>query len=258
MINTGLRYVEIGVADLDRSREFYTGLLGLAEGRTEQDAAGHPVGWLESRTGAVKLVEVGADGRPSEWQRDDLQCGIRHFGLKVRDVDGWADRLARAGVEFAMQPFDAFGGVRIVFFFDPDGAYLELVQGYVQHNELWSERLAQLEIDGDDGWDGRPRFDHVAITVPDLEAALACYRDQLGFSVVGQLVRPDDDRGFLITNLRAGGGTLEVFSYAEPTHGRTGGGEPDRLGLRAVGIRGDGVPEGSISGSGDVPVEVAP
>ena len=258
----GMSYVEIGVSDLGRSEEFYAGLLGLPARAAGEDADGRRVRWLgadeESDAGAVKLVELGSAARPTAWDRSDLQCGIRHFGLKVRDIDATVDRLAAAGVDIAVKPFDAFGGVRIAFFFDPDGTYLEFVEGYVQHNNLWSAELAQSEVDSYDGWDGTPRFDHVALTVPDLDEALGFYRDRLGFGVVGQLVRPEDERGFLITNLRRGAGVLEVFTFAPPTHRRDEDGAPDRLGIRAVGVR---VPAaqaetGRLVGPGDVPIDV--
>ncbi|WP_163513483.1 VOC family protein [Fodinicola acaciae] len=245
-----LTHIEIGVRDLDRSTEFYSGLLTFPPAETSTDHAGHRVQTLGTGPGVIRLVEVG-DGLPNNWQRDDLQLGIRHFGMKVADVDGWSARLAKAGVPFAAEPFDAFGGVRISFFFDPDGAYLEFVQGYVQHNNLFSAQLAQAEIDADRDWDGHPRFDHVAVTVPDLAEALAYYADGLGFDRIGQLVRPEDERGFLITNLRAGPGVLEVFTYGEPTHHRDGVGEPDRLGLRAIGVSTDR----TEVGPGDVPVK---
>ncbi len=263
-----LSYVEIGVSDLDRSREFYSGLLELPEhtgGVTDQ--AGTPGRQCLLGTpdfGVVRLVEVGPGGRPSGWERDDLQCGIRHFGLKVRGIDGWVERLRAAGVEFATEPFDAFGKVRIAFFFDPDGAYLELVDGYVHHTETWTPELAEAEVAGDADWDGRPRFDHVAVTVPDVDEALGFYRDRLGFGVVGRQVRPDDPRGYLITNLRGESGTFEVFSYSVPTHARDSVGGADRLGIRAVGVRFgesgtltvDTARDGQVVGSGDVPVHL--
>lgn len=249
-----MSFLEIGVSDLGRAEEFYSGLLGFTPGEATTDAEGHAVKWLAG--GKLKLVEVGAEGQPSGWDRDDRQCGIRHFGMKVADVDTWAARLAAAGVEFARKPFDAFGGVRICFFFDPDGAYLEFVQGYVQHTNLWSAALARAELDDDAGWDGAPRFDHVAITAPDLDEALAYYRDELGFGGVGQLVRPDDERGFLITNLRAAApATLEMFTFGAPTLRRDGVGEPDRLGLRAIGVH---PPVEPTVGPGDVPVRSGP
>jgi catechol 2,3-dioxygenase-like lactoylglutathione lyase family enzyme len=146
--------------------------------------------------------------------------------------------------------------VRIAFFADPDGGCLELVQGYVQHNNLWSAELARREVDGDRDWDGTPRFDHVAITVPDIAEAMRFYSDGLGFGGIGQLVRDGDENGFLITNLRAGDTTtLEVFSFDTPTSDRPGTGETDRLGLRAIRIRGTG-PQPPEAGPGDVPLGV--
>jgi catechol 2,3-dioxygenase-like lactoylglutathione lyase family enzyme len=255
----GMAYVEIGVTDLDRSEEFYAGLLGLPGGTSGTGADGRRVRWLgpgEPGAGRVKLVELGPGAEPTAWDRDDLQRGIRHFGLKVRDIDATAARLRDAGVEFAVEPFDAFGGVRIAFFFDPDGSYLEFVQGHVQHNNLWSAELAEQEVAAYRDWDGTPRFDHVAVTVPDLDEAFGYYRDQLDFGVVGQLVRDDDQRGFLITNLRGGAGTLEVFTYTPPTHSRHAD-ATDRLGIRAIGVRvPDGHPTGRVVGPGDVPLDL--
>jgi catechol 2,3-dioxygenase-like lactoylglutathione lyase family enzyme len=258
---SGMSYVEIGVADLDRSEEFYAGLLGLTAFEQTEDAAGRSVRSLGSgtpaRPGRVNLVELGPGARATSWDRDDLQRGIRHFGLKVRDIDAAVGRLADAGVEIAAGPFDAFGGLRIAFFFDPDGSYLEFVQGFVQHNNVWSEGLAAEEVTAYEDWDGTPRFDHVAVTVPDLDEALDVYRDQLGFGVVGQLVRPEDERGFLITNLRAGAGTLEVFTYGVATHPREGDAwADDRLGIRRVGVEAHaGAGAGAVVGPGDVPIE---
>jgi catechol 2,3-dioxygenase-like lactoylglutathione lyase family enzyme len=243
--------VELGVSDLDRSVEFYRDLLGFPVRESTVDSSGHRVTTLGSGP-LIRLVEVGPGGRKSEWDADDVQCGMRHFGMKVADVDEWTARLKAQGVPFELEPFDAFGDVRIAFFFDPDGAYLEFVQGYVRHNTLWSAPLAQQEVDGDAGWDGTPRFDHIAVTVPDLDEALAYYGDRLGFGGIGQLVQPQDERGFLITNLRAGPTTtLEVFTFGVPTVRRTGGGEPDRLGLRAIGVQGVDVDQ---VGTGDVPL----
>jgi catechol 2,3-dioxygenase-like lactoylglutathione lyase family enzyme len=246
-----MSYVEIGVSSLDRSGAFYSTLLGFPAGKTSQDESGHRVLHLGPAEAEIRLVELGAAARPTDWDLDDLQRGIRHFGMKVADIDSWAGKLARADVEFALEPLDAFGDVRIAFFFDPDGAYLELVQGYVQHTNLWSAALAQAEVDGDADWDGTPRFDHVAITVPDLDEALAFYAGGLGFGRIGQLVRPGDERGFGIANLRAGPGVLEVFTYDEPTYDRDGTDEPDRLGLRAIGISG----RETLLGPGNVPLK---
>jgi len=228
-----MTYLEIGVSHLDRALELYAGLLGLPVTESTVDADGHPVAVLGNGP-ALRLVEVGPEGTPSGWDPDDRQCGIRHFGMKVADVDAWTRRLKAAGLTFALDPVDAFGDVRIAFFFDPDGTYLELVQGYVQHNNLWSHVLAQQEIDADQEWDGNPRFDHIAVTVPELAESIDHYAS-FGFEGVGQLVQPTEPRGFLITNVRRGPVTLELFTFTAPTFaGPTA--SPTGLGLRAIGL----------------------
>ncbi|MGH8882580.1 MAG: VOC family protein, partial [Stackebrandtia sp.] len=205
-----IAYIELGVSDLDRSLELYSGLRGFPVIESTVDSNGHRISALGPGPAVLRLVELPA-GRPTDWHPDDRQCGIRHFGMKVADIDAWTARLKSAGIPFAVDPIDAFGGVRIAFFFDPDGAYLELVQGYVQHNNLWSAELAQQELDADHTWDGSPRFDHIAITVPDLPTSLTLYT-ALGLTPIGQLIHPQEPRGFLITNLRATPATLEIFT----------------------------------------------
>jgi catechol 2,3-dioxygenase-like lactoylglutathione lyase family enzyme len=249
-----IAWVEIGVRDLDRSLELYSGLLGFPH---QVHGDGRRVAELDGGAGVVRLVEIGPTGRPDSWIPDNRQLGIRHFGMKVAEIDPWADRLSAAGFVPYLGPFDAFGGVRILFFTDPDGACLELVQGYVQHNDLWSAALARREVDGDRGWDGTPRFDHIAITVPDIDEAVRTYSHGLGFGGIGRLVRDEDPTGFLITNLRAGDRTtLEMFSFEDPVSDRPGAGHPDQLGLRAIGIRGDG-PDLPPLGPGTVPLRTA-
>ncbi len=230
-----MSHVEIGVRDLTRSQEFYGGLLGFTP--VAADSGGDTL-VMQAGAARVKLVEIGPGGTPSGWAGDDLQCGFRHFGLKVDEVDSRLAKLVEAGVEIRLQPLDAFGGVRITFFADPDGAHLEFVSGPLQYQPLWSAELAaEEEASLGAGWDGEPRFDHVAVTVSDLDRALAYYRDTLGIPVVGQLdQRAADERGFLITYFRAGSTVIEVFSFDSDTVPSPWQPEPDLLGIRAIGI----------------------
>lgn len=245
-----LTYLELGVSHLDRALELYSGLLGFPVAKSTMDTNGRRFATLG--TGPfLRLVELGPHAQPSPWEPDDRQLGLRHFGMKVADIDIWTHRLKSAGITFALDPTDAFGNVRIAFFFDPDGTYLELVQGYVHHNNLISPTLAQQEIDADRDWDGSPRFDHIAITVPNLPKALTFYSN-LGFAPVGQLIQPTEPRGFLITNLRATPATLELFSFTAPTFPRPT--TPPRLGLRSIGLTTLAAPS---LGPGDVPLNPA-
>jgi catechol 2,3-dioxygenase-like lactoylglutathione lyase family enzyme len=160
--------------------------------------------------------------------------GFRHIGFKVTDLDDRVAALHDAGVVFHLEPFDASGGVRIAFFYDPDGVLLEFVQGDLQYHRVWDADLVAEERALTPP--ATPRFDHVAVTVPRLNETVAFYRDALGFALAGQLIRDDDPRGFAITYLHASGTVLEVFSYdadKEPTPW-----SPDsaQLGFHAVGF----------------------
>jgi catechol 2,3-dioxygenase-like lactoylglutathione lyase family enzyme len=227
----GIEYVEVAVTDLERSARWYEELLRF------RPLGGAPDGerWLDAGAGVIRLVGVGARAKPSGWVPDDLQRGVRHIGLKVADVDSHAERLRAADVAFSVEPTDATGGVRLAFFLDPDGTLLEFVAGAVRHHRTWSPELAAIEEATLPGPDDPPRFDHVAVTVADLDATLRFYRKTLGLEVVGQLFF-EDARDFVITNLKAGHGVIEVFSYGAPTSANPWTPDPDRLGVRAIGI----------------------
>jgi catechol 2,3-dioxygenase-like lactoylglutathione lyase family enzyme len=229
----GIEYVELAVTDLERSARWYEGLLRF------RPVPGAPEGerWLDAGPAVLRLVAASAVAQPSGWVADDLQRGVRHIGLKVADVDAHAERLRAAGVQFTVEPREATGGVRLAFFVDPDGTLLEFVARAVQHHRTWSEELAALEEAGLPGPDDPPRFDHVAVTVGDLDATLRFYRETLGFEVVGQLFF-EDDRDFVITNLKGAAGVFEVFSYGVSTTANPWTPDGNRLGVRAIGVGG--------------------
>jgi catechol 2,3-dioxygenase-like lactoylglutathione lyase family enzyme len=205
--------VEIGCRDLGRSLDFYQDLLGfqpLADAPRSDDRSR----LLSRGTVVLELAEVGAEGNQGGWVNDDLQGGIRHLGMKVADVDQQIRRLERSGVTVLSQPLDVLGDVRIAFFLDPDGARLEFIQGNLSYQEISSPELAAAEAAQVAG--PQPRFDHVAVTVSDLPAALAFWRDRFGFEVIGSIRHHGDPRGFLMTYLQAGQAVLEVFSFDQP------------------------------------------
>ena len=247
----GIEFVEIVCADVDASAQWYSELLGM------KPVEGAPPGALWLDAGAVVLRLVGATPatQASEWDPDDLQTGIRHLGFKVADVDAHAERLRDAGVTFTVDPKDATGAVRIAFFLDPDGNRLELVEGALEYHRTWSPELAERERAALPGTDDPPRFDHVAITVADLDASLQLYRDVLDFDVVGQLLY-DDPRGFMITYLKAGAAGLELFSWTAPTTENPLTSGTEQLGFRAIGIGADGDVPSSVEEPDGVPLQI--
>ncbi len=231
--------VDLAVRDLDRSVEFYRGALDLAalpvttaptvdgSGRTARTAV------LSAGSTLLRLTER-PDAVDSEWVPDDLQRGFRHVGFQVSDIDERAARIRDGGATFRMQPTDAYGGVRICFFYDPDGTLLELISGQLAYDRIVEQQLVDAERARP--VPGKPRFDHVAVTVDDLESAAQRYSDALGFAVAGQLLRDDDPRGFVITYLHAGDTVLEVFTYTDPKTASPWQAEPVTAGFRDIAV----------------------
>jgi catechol 2,3-dioxygenase-like lactoylglutathione lyase family enzyme len=201
--------VRLGSRDLDRSAAFYVDLLGF-----DEVASAPGTRCFASGAARILVTEVGPGGDLGGWVDDDLQGGIRHFGMKVGDVDARIRDLAAAGVTVLSPPADVLGGVRIAFFLDPDGARLEFVQGSLDYQHVYAPDLAAAEALVAPG--ERPRFDHVAVTVEDLPAAL----DRFPFRVIGEIRHHGDPRGFLMTYLQAGAAVLEVFSFDVPVRPR--------------------------------------
>ena len=225
--------VDLVVRDLNRSVDFYTRQLGLpdatvsADERTAVLPAGPAVLRLHEAPGA-------SDGG---WVPDDLQRGFRHIGFVVSDIDERAAALRAQGVRFRMDPKDAHGNVRIAFFYDPNGVLLEFIQGELSYDRVHDEELVRAARAA--AAPVTPRFDHVAVTVSDLDRTVKCYEAGLGFGVAGQLVRDDDPRGFLITYLHAGQTVLEVFTYTVPTQDSPWQPGPPTAGFRDVAFSGN-------------------
>ncbi|TDW22761.1 VOC family protein [Kribbella kalugense] len=201
-----IKNVVVNCTDVARSVEFYTRFLEL-------EVVGEPTperAVLDAVTATVELRAVGNGRDASTWSPDDLQKGFRHVGFKVDRIDERAGVLKDGGVEFKLDPLDAEGNVRICFFYDPDGTLLEMIQGDLQYAEV-------LDADGVAreralGVPSRPRFDHVAVTIED-RATTSAFYDRYGFSFIGTIEQPHDQRGFHIGYLKGGDTVLEVFTY---------------------------------------------
>ncbi|SDU93172.1 Catechol-2,3-dioxygenase [Microlunatus sagamiharensis] len=231
--------VIINATDVRRSADFYTTHL---EAQVVESGDDRVV--LDVVTARIELRATPADGPASTWVPDDQRRGFRHVGFKVDRVDPRAAALKAAGVPFHLDPLDAEGGVRICFFYDPDGTLLELVEGDLQYVEVLDADLVAAERAL--GVPDRPRFDHVAVTVADRGATDAFYAP-LGFGFMGTIEQPHDPRGFHIGYLKSGPTVLEVFTYDAGTRGRTP--QPDVPGFAAAEVAGlDGPrPDGAVA-----------
>jgi catechol 2,3-dioxygenase-like lactoylglutathione lyase family enzyme len=111
MIRTGkLHHTSIRIRDLERSRKFYEGLLGMK--LAPRPDLGFPGVWYALGEGQLHLIEIpkmGAGIDPSD----------PHFALEIEDFEGSKRALEGAGVDYVELP----GGI---WFRDPDGYVVEL------------------------------------------------------------------------------------------------------------------------------------
>jgi catechol 2,3-dioxygenase-like lactoylglutathione lyase family enzyme len=196
--------VLINVADISRSVDFYTRHLGAEVVEEDDDSA-----VLDVVTAVIRLARIDS-AETSTFDPDDLQAGFRHVGFKVADLDARVADLHAAGVPFQLEPIHAEGDVRITFFYDPDGTLLELVEGPLQYHEVYDREA--VDQDWGLGTPDRPRFDHVAETVSDIETTKE-YFGGVSYRLMAGLHQPSDPRGFEINFLRDGDTSLEIFTY---------------------------------------------
>lgn len=140
----GIDHAGITVRSLEQSLAFYRDLLGLRviEISTTSEDISHIVGIPGARIKAadldagegrvLELLEYVASGGDVVRQRPNGP-GCPHVALRVRDLPGVLQRLARAGYVPDGKPTTITGaiaweGATVVYLRDPDGAIIELIQ----------------------------------------------------------------------------------------------------------------------------------
>lgn len=124
---SGIHHVAIIVSDYEKSKHFYTSILGLhvvAENyRHARDSYK-----LDLQLPDGSQLEVfsfpDAPQRPSYPEAQ----GLRHLAFTVASVDDYTAYLVSRGVSVEPIRVDEFTGRRFTFFSDPDGLPLELYQ----------------------------------------------------------------------------------------------------------------------------------
>ncbi|MBL9030943.1 MAG: VOC family protein [Phycisphaerae bacterium] len=233
--------VSIVVDDLDRAREFYTGVLGFAAD-TEVELVGDA---LERSTGVfgararvsglrlgeerVELIDyLAPEGRayPADSRSNDRW--FQHVAIVVSDMDRAYAHLRAHRVRHASSGPQALpawntgtAGIKAFYFKDPDGHVLEVIWFPPGKGDpRWQRPTDRLFLG----------IDHTAIAVADTEASLGFYRDTLGLRVAGGSENFGSEQERLnnvfgarvrITTLRAAAGPgVELLEYLAPSDGR--------------------------------------
>jgi uncharacterized protein len=119
-------HIAFPVHDLGAARTFYGGLLGCPEGRSSEQ-------WIDFDLYGHQIVAHLAAGSGVRVHNpvDGHEVPVPHFGvvLEWEEFHRLAERLAAAGLEFAIAPYIRFAGLpgeqATMFFYDPSGNALE-------------------------------------------------------------------------------------------------------------------------------------
>jgi catechol 2,3-dioxygenase-like lactoylglutathione lyase family enzyme len=114
---TEMNHFTVLTDDLERTRAFYVGLLGLREG--PRPPLGFPGAWLYA--GERPILHVIA-GRPLPAERRGV---LDHMAFSARGLGELVTRLDAAGVAYDLRR-QAESNVWQLFVFDPNGARVEL------------------------------------------------------------------------------------------------------------------------------------
>ncbi len=115
----GIEHAAIAAKDVERLANFYVQTLGF-----EINYRGKTAIFVKAGDGSMIEI-VPADGAPSE--ATPKTPGLRHLALSVTDFDTECERLAAAGIAFLDPPLIK-GGNKVVFFRDPEGNILHLIE----------------------------------------------------------------------------------------------------------------------------------
>jgi catechol 2,3-dioxygenase-like lactoylglutathione lyase family enzyme len=113
----GLRHIALKVRDMERARNFYSGILGF-EVEWEPDSKNL---YLTSGTDNLALHQV-----EGEWTAGPLD----HMGIIVKepqDVDAWSDYLKEKEVRLIQEPKTHRDGARSIYLADPEGNVIQIL-----------------------------------------------------------------------------------------------------------------------------------
>ncbi len=120
-----IHHVAIICADYERSKQFYTEMLGLTVVQ-ETYRAERQSYKLDLAVNGQYQIELFSFPNPPARPSKPEALGLRHLAFAVTDIDATIADLNRKGVETEPVRIDDLTGKRFTFFADPDGLPLEL------------------------------------------------------------------------------------------------------------------------------------
>lgn len=120
-------HVAVICSDYERSKRFYTEVLGL-EVVAEVYRADRGSHKLDLRLPDGTQIELFSFPNPPKRPSYPEACGLRHLAFEVADIAETVVELEGKGVAVEPVRTDEYTGKRFTFFADPDGLPLELYE----------------------------------------------------------------------------------------------------------------------------------
>lgn len=122
-----VHHVAIICSNYDKSRDFYTRILGLAvigeHYREERQS------WkCDLAINGSYTIELFSFNNPPARPTQPEACGLRHLAFSTRDIDGSIAWLRANGVDPEPVRIDPYTKKKFTFFKDPDDLPLELYE----------------------------------------------------------------------------------------------------------------------------------
>jgi glyoxylase I family protein len=124
---SGLHHIAIICSDYERSKRFYTEVLGLKV--VQEVYRRERASWkLDLALGGTYVIELFSFPQPPPRPSRPEATGLRHLAFSTPDIEATIEDLARKGVHTEPVRTDKYTGRKFTFFTDPDGLPLELYE----------------------------------------------------------------------------------------------------------------------------------
>jgi len=122
-----VHHIAIICSDYERSRAFYTGILGLAvlKETYREERRSYK---LDLALHDQYIIELFSFPDPPPRVSQPEACGLRHLAFETDDLSAAVSRLSAAGIDAGPIRTDEFTGKKFTFFADPDGLPIELYE----------------------------------------------------------------------------------------------------------------------------------
>ena len=127
MQTKGFHHAAIICSDYEKSKHFYTELLGFAviQETFRADRQSYKLDLQVGETDAIELFSFAAPpARPSRPEA----CGLRHLAFAVTGIEAIVEDLNAKGIAVEPIRLDDLTGKRFTFFKDPDDLPLEIYE----------------------------------------------------------------------------------------------------------------------------------